>query len=57
MTPSTKTTIASDTLRLFDEHVIPNYGRYPIALVRGEGSQVWDDQGNRYLDFFPGWGC
>jgi predicted acetylornithine/succinylornithine family transaminase len=25
--------------------------------VRGEGSWVWDDQGNRYLDFFPGWGC
>jgi predicted acetylornithine/succinylornithine family transaminase len=37
--------------------VIPNYGRYKLALVRGEGSQVWDDQGNRYLDFFPGWGC
>ncbi len=28
-----------------------------MALVRGEGSYVWDDQGRRYLDFFPGWGC
>jgi predicted acetylornithine/succinylornithine family transaminase len=44
-------------LALFDEYVIPNYGRYQLSLVRGEGSQVWDDQGNRYLDFFPGWGC
>ena len=25
--------------------------------MRGEGSAVWDDAGNRYLDFFPGWGC
>jgi predicted acetylornithine/succinylornithine family transaminase len=37
--------------------VVPNYVRYPVALVRGEGSLVWDSDGNRYLDFFPGWGC
>src|SRR5690606_24044854 len=22
-----------------------------------EGSHVWDAEGNRYLDLFPGWGC
>ncbi len=37
--------------------VIGNYTRYPVCLVRGEGSHVWDAEGNRYLDFFPGWGC
>ena len=37
--------------------MIPNYTRYPVALVRGEGSHVWDAEGNRYLDLFPGWGC
>ena len=42
---------------LFDEYVIPNYRRYPVALVRGEGSHVWDADGRRYLDLFPGWGC
>src|SRR5882757_2334395 len=26
----------------------------PIALVRGEGLYVWDDQGNRYLDCWGG---
>jgi 4-aminobutyrate aminotransferase-like enzyme len=26
----------------------------PIALVKGEGNYVWDDQGNRYLDAFGG---
>src|SRR5262249_58297653 len=45
------------TLELFKHHVIGNYTRYPVCLVRGEGSYVWDDEGNRYLDFFPGWGC
>ncbi len=45
------------TLEQFQRYVIPNYTRYPVCLVRGVGSSVWDDEGNRYLDFFPGWGC
>jgi acetylornithine/N-succinyldiaminopimelate aminotransferase len=45
------------TIELFDRYVIGNYTRFPITLVRGEGSRVWDDAGNSYLDFFPGWGC
>ncbi len=44
-------------IELFGRYVIPNYTRYPVCLVRGEGSYVWDAEGNRYLDFFPGWGC
>ena len=39
------------------KYLIGNYTRYPVALVRGEGSNVWDAEGQRYLDFFPGWGC
>ncbi|MSR30722.1 MAG: aspartate aminotransferase family protein [Gemmataceae bacterium] len=42
---------------IYDQHVIGNYKRYSVCLVRGEGSRVWDDEGNAYLDFFPGWGC
>jgi predicted acetylornithine/succinylornithine family transaminase len=45
------------TAELFEQYVVPNYKRFPIALTRGAGSQVWDDQGRQYLDFFPGWGC
>ena len=30
------------------------YYQEPLALVRGEGSYVWDDAGNRYLDAFGG---
>ncbi len=50
-------TAASPTIELFDKYVIPNYRRYPVTLVRGEGSYVWDDQGHKFLDLFPGWGC
>ncbi len=48
---------STETVELFKRFVIPNYGRYPVNLVRGEGSHVWDSEGNQYLDLFPGWGC
>ncbi|MDA7528120.1 aspartate aminotransferase family protein [Planctomicrobium sp.] len=48
---------SQETISLFDKYVIPNYGRYPISLVRGEGSHVFDAEGKEYLDLFPGWGC
>jgi acetylornithine/N-succinyldiaminopimelate aminotransferase len=54
---STATMNLPETLELFKKYVVPNYVRYPVSLVRGEGSYVWDAEGNRYLDFFPGWGC
>jgi predicted acetylornithine/succinylornithine family transaminase len=41
----------------FKKYVVPNYRRYGVALERGEGSYVWDTEGTKYLDFFPGWGC
>lgn len=50
-------TMNPETAALFAKYVVPNYTRFPVCLVRGEGSWVWDDQGRRYLDFFPGWGC
>jgi acetylornithine aminotransferase len=31
-----------------------NYGTPPLALARGEGSRVWDVDGNRYLDLIAG---
>lgn len=51
------TASSAEIVDLFKRYVVPNYGRYPVCLVRGEGSYVWDAEGNRYLDFFPGWGC
>lgn len=54
---SSETLNTGDVLSTFEKYVIPNYGRYPVCLVRGEGSHVWDSEGRKYLDFFPGWGC
>jgi len=42
---------------VFNRYVVPNYKRFPVCLVRGQGSRVWDAEGNSYLDLFPGWGC
>jgi predicted acetylornithine/succinylornithine family transaminase len=54
---ATVNSMSPATADLFARYVIPNYKRYSVALVHGDGSYVWDDQGRRYLDFFPGWGC
>ena len=48
---------SQETIATFEKYVIGNYRRYPVSLVRGEGSYIWDAEGKRYLDFFPGWGC
>jgi 4-aminobutyrate aminotransferase len=39
-----------------DEAVIsPSYTRsYPFAMARGEGAEVWDVDGNRFIDFTTG---
>ena len=45
-----------ETIGLFKKYVIANYTRTPVVFVRGEGSRLWDADGKRYLDLFPGWG-
>ena len=57
MATAESTLSTPEIIKMFERYVVPNYGRYPVALARGEGSYVWDAEGNRYLDFFPGWGC
>jgi acetylornithine/N-succinyldiaminopimelate aminotransferase len=44
----------TSTAELYDAHVLKNYARAPLTLVRGRGTQVWDDAGNAYLDFTSG---
>jgi acetylornithine/N-succinyldiaminopimelate aminotransferase len=38
----------------FDRCVMPTYGRFPLAIARGEGCRLWDTDGNSYLDFVAG---
>ena len=35
-------------------HVMPTYGRLPIALSHGQGCRVWDVNGKEYLDALGG---
>ncbi len=44
----------SEIQALNDRHIINTYGTRKLALVRGEGTAVWDAEGRQYLDFFSG---
>src|SRR3989338_11420123 len=43
------------TIQLYEAYVMPTYSKTPLALARGRGEHVWDTEGKKYLDFFPGW--
>jgi predicted acetylornithine/succinylornithine family transaminase len=42
----------AEIIALADRYLFPTYARAPLALVRGEGTRVWDADGRSYLDFF-----
>ncbi len=47
----------SEAIRKHKEFLFPAVATYyqePLAIVRGEGENVWDDQGSKYLDCFGG---
>ncbi|GFN32638.1 acetylornithine transaminase [Paenibacillus xylaniclasticus] len=54
MSEAVKKASAQNGLTAAGDALLPTYARYPISLVKGEGSWVWDDQGNKYLDFVSG---
>jgi len=39
---------------LFDDVMVPNYSPSAVIPVRGQGSRVWDQQDNEYIDFAGG---
>ncbi|WP_412060822.1 aspartate aminotransferase family protein [Rubrivirga sp. IMCC45206] len=45
---------SADAIALEDAVTLPTYAKPPIALVRGEGTTVWDADGRAYLDFYGG---
>ena len=45
---------SEETITESGEYLMNTYGRYPIALTRGKGSWVWDENGKKYLDFITG---
>ncbi|MCR4400724.1 MAG: aspartate aminotransferase family protein [Syntrophomonadaceae bacterium] len=36
------------------QYLMNTYARFPLALVRGRGSRVWDADGNEYVDMVAG---
>jgi acetylornithine aminotransferase len=46
--------VATGAAAQTESSLFQTYARYPISLVKGKGSWLWDDQGNRYLDFMCG---
>ena len=48
-------TLSFEQLRALDaEHVMQTYARLPVAFVRGDGTELFDSEGRRYLDFLTG---
>jgi acetylornithine/N-succinyldiaminopimelate aminotransferase len=37
-----------------EKYFVPVYGRPPFVLDHGQGAEVWDTEGRRYLDFVAG---
>ena len=48
------TTTDTSPRTIDQQHYWPLFNRYPITLVRGEGSQVWDTEGRPYIDVLAG---
>jgi predicted acetylornithine/succinylornithine family transaminase len=47
--------VALEALRELErEALMGTYARQPVEFVRGEGTRLWDADGNEYLDFLSG---
>ena len=44
------------TKQLFNNYIIPSVGRLPLSFVEGNGSWLTEENGEKYLDMYPGWG-
>jgi len=44
-----------ETIELYNKYVIANYTKLPRVIVKGQGSFLFDADGNKILDMFPGW--
>jgi acetylornithine/N-succinyldiaminopimelate aminotransferase len=38
----------------YQQHICQTYSRFKLALARGSGCHLWDQQGRQYLDFVAG---
>ena len=45
-----------DIKKLYKQYSLNTYTRVGPVFVKGQGSWLWDERGNKYLDLLPGWG-
>ena len=45
-----------NSIEIEDRYSIPFFNKLPLSIERGEGVYVFDEAGDRYLDFTAGWG-
>jgi acetylornithine/N-succinyldiaminopimelate aminotransferase len=55
--PTTPGSNTQQIINLHDRAMSINYGRYPVAMIHGEGSTLVDAEGKEYLDLFAGFGA
>ncbi len=46
---------SQEIINLCNTYILNTYTRMPVVFVKGKGSYIWDQEGKKYLDFFPGW--
>ena len=44
----------SDTKKIDKEYIVGTYARFPLEIVRGKGSLVYDENGKEYIDLGTG---
>ncbi len=44
------------TFEIEDKFMAPFFVKQRVSIEKGDGIQVWDEEGNRYIDFTSGWG-
>jgi predicted acetylornithine/succinylornithine family transaminase len=55
--PDSPTATCEDVIAGHDAWMTGNYPRWPVVMQRGLGAELWDDQGDRYIDLFAGFGA
>ncbi|MCK7484396.1 MAG: hypothetical protein MZU97_01705 [Bacillus subtilis] len=46
--------IQADLTDISKQVLMNTYKSFPIIIEKGEGCYLWDDKGNKYLDFVSG---
>ncbi|MEI7637592.1 MAG: aminotransferase class III-fold pyridoxal phosphate-dependent enzyme, partial [Syntrophus sp. (in: bacteria)] len=44
------------TIQVEDKYTPPFFRKIPVSIERGAGVHVWNEEGNRFIDFTSGWG-